>query len=344
MERHLEVQGFDFSVVPEGKRERAKELDVQCGTAIQRLSYTVDEIGEICTEMKGILPYGYFIPWYNSKGLTHNQVVYATKRVREREQSALGIVEIVENQLFRPPQQASIPERAVNTHEQDEEIAKQITTAQHEAQIAQNRLAAAEVEIAYKNRQIEQAQEELETMQAQLAKQATEHPKIIEVEKPVEVIPQHLLDEKRVLLEGKRKLEERLRELQTQKTNIQAQAEQVKKERDLYKRDLDKERQSGNALFLQNLEPKGSARLHANFAEVMREIVAWSSASRMKLPSVIDTQSFEVEQWQRLEEAIQAQELLGRELHKLKNTVSSPAQQQSFIVDSMVTDTDLIVR
>jgi hypothetical protein len=51
MEQYLEVQGFDFSVVPVEKRERAKELDIQCGTAIQKLSYTVDEIGEICIEM-----------------------------------------------------------------------------------------------------------------------------------------------------------------------------------------------------------------------------------------------------------------------------------------------------
>jgi hypothetical protein len=93
---------------------------------------------------------------------------------------------------------------------------------------------------------------------------------------------------------------------------------QMKKQRDLYKRDLDKERQSDNVLFLQGLEPQGFARLHANFAEAMREIVAWSCSSDMKLPSVIDVQSFEAEQWQRLDEAIAASDRLMQELKRLQ--------------------------
>jgi DNA repair exonuclease SbcCD ATPase subunit len=86
-------QVFDFSIVPAQNLQRAIELDGKLGEAVRKLNYTVDEIGEICIEMKSILPHGYFEDWYDRKGLSQNQASYAMRKVRGRNKNALGMLD-----------------------------------------------------------------------------------------------------------------------------------------------------------------------------------------------------------------------------------------------------------
>src|SRR5260221_5747008 len=176
----LEVQGFDFSAVPADKRERARELDAQCGDAIQKLSYPVDEIGDICKEMQGIMPYGTFMPWYRSRGLSHNQVSYAINRVKAHEQAALDIVEISDFQKLSLPEPVQSP--------YDDEKERKLTELEERLRTANERLAQA---------------------------QAAQLPKT--VEKRVEVTPQHVLDRQKALSKRVTDLETEAMQLRKQR-------------------------------------------------------------------------------------------------------------------------------
>lgn len=97
IQEHPQEPPFDFTSVPEEKRQRALALDTQLGIAIQQLNYTVNEIGIICTEMKALLPHGYFGSWHESRGLTHNQVEYAMNKVIGHTRFSTPIEEVSNN-------------------------------------------------------------------------------------------------------------------------------------------------------------------------------------------------------------------------------------------------------
>ena len=77
------VQTFNYPVVSEDTLSRAIELDGKMNVTVAKLHYTVFEIGEIATEMKTLLPHGYFMKWYESKGLSRDQIRYAMNKVYE---------------------------------------------------------------------------------------------------------------------------------------------------------------------------------------------------------------------------------------------------------------------
>jgi hypothetical protein len=184
--------------------------------------------------------------------------------------------------------------------------------ARDEARSIQERAAALDRQLAYVKQQLASAQ------------QAAQQPKVVEKIVEKEVVPHGFQIKENGLRDQISRLQERERALA--------------RERDSYRKQLDEERAVAYARRVESREGENAERIRVMFAEATRDYLRSTRVFLSRLPSVSDTQAFEADDWHRLDEAIQAHEALGRELQKIKNTVSSSSVQQSFVIDAAIVD------
>ncbi|SRR6266699_3983078 len=174
--------------------------------------------------------------------------------------------------------------------------------ARDEMRSALERTAAIDRQVAYVKQQLVEAQKARLAAEQKVKQLAEQEPQIVEKVVEKQVVPPNLQ-------EHIRKLEEKHRQLQ--------------RERDSYRQQLHDERAVAQARMLENLEGENADRINVKFADAMRDYTNNIRVALNHLPSLVDTQSFDADSWQRLDEAIEKTTHMMRELQKLKQYVSN---------------------
>lgn len=295
------------------------------------------EVGRILTETRDWFKTNHkrgFEEWaFKQWGISRQYQQYlmdAFEQLDDQNFGQLGLSLSAQLELKEAPnQQAAIDEVKIR-QELEEKItaqkAKEIAEYQRAEKIAndkarsnQERADALDRQIAYVNQRLEKAQKAQQDAEQKAKEIAAQKTKT--VEKRVEVVPQAI---------------------KTQVNQLQERQKQLTKERDSYRKQLEEERATTYARRAEDREGENAERIRVMFAEATRDYVRNARVFLSRLPSISDTGAFEADDWQRLNEVKETIKHLGRELEKL--TSGPTEQQQSFIIDSIVTDTDLIVR
>lgn len=209
-----------------------------------------------------------------------------------------------------PDPQAAVDEALLRRQIEGEltaKTAKQIADYQRDTQIARDNMRSAQDRAAAVDRQLAYVKQQLTTAQA-----AAQLPKVVEKIVEKEVVPLTIKD---------------------QINRLQQRQQQLIRERDNYRQQLHEERSTSQARMLEDLEGENAERIRVQFADATRDYVNSIRIALNRLPSLSDTQAFEADDWQRLDEAIERTMHMAQELQKLKYRTSNNGQ--SFIVDAV---------
>lgn len=220
-----------------------------------------------------------------------------------------------------PNQQEAIDEVRIR-QELEEKItakkAKEIAEYQRAELIARDEAKSNQERADALNRQLDYTRRQLLATQ-KAAAEATKNPKVVEKIVEKQIVPPQMQEHIRKLQEKER---------------------QLTRERDSYRQQLHEERSVAQARMLEDLEGENAERINTKFADAMRNFVNGIRVALNHLPSIADTQSFDADSWQRLDEAIEKTAHIARELQSLK--YHSSENVHASIVNSHIVEATIL--
>ena len=316
----LESLVFDYRLLSADKREFVMQKTDETQILLKRTAENIIEIGENLLEVSDILPHGQFLPWLKSEFDMGRSTAYNFMQVAKRFKGKFpkfGNLSASALYLLANPDTSSEAIDEAVQRSQDERVtrslAKQIIDAQEAIKKARESEAEAQAKELVAQQSLFQIQQSAESRIAELnTRIATLQQEMIELQKP-----EVQIEEKEVIPESLTKEIEDLR----------AQVEQITTERD-----SEKARAEGFArrVLVEHAAHKDEerkTRIREQWHSTASELQMAVRRSFAQWPSVLDTQTFETDEWAEVDHIIEFVQRVIEECQKLRRRADSMVVQ-----------------
>lgn len=319
----LESLVFDYRLLSEDKREFVLQKTDETQVLLKRTAENIILIGRNLQEVKGVLSHGMFLPWLQSEFDMSHQSAYRFMRVADKfadKFNKLLNLNFAASALYLLSE-TDAPEEVVSEALQRAEsgekithaLAKQIIAAQEAIKKAQEAEAEAHANEIIAQQSLFQSQQSAESRIAELnTRIAALQQEMTELQKP-----EVRIEEKEVVPESLTKEIEDLR----------AQVEQITTERD-----SEKARAEGFArrVLVEHAAHKDEerkTRIREQWHSTASELQMAVRRSFAQWPSVLDTQTFETDEWAEVDHIIESVQRVIEECQKLRRRADSMVVQ-----------------